>query len=153
MLCFCNSWQSLESLNMSLIVGLAIDYVVHLVEAYHFSKQPTRLGKSHDMLSEVGVSVLSGACTTLGASFFMLLTVLMFFTQFGIFMFCTIGFSLFYSLGFFSTVIAIIGPEGDTGSIVPLYDCIKRRITGRRKTDVDCLKCKGAGFHSPEKPE
>ena len=37
--------------------------------------------------------------------------------QFGIFMFCTIGFSLLFSMGLYVTVMGILGPEGDIGDI------------------------------------
>ena len=144
--------QALESLNLSLVVGLAIDYVVHLAEGYHSSKQQDRLGRLHDMLSEVGVSVISGAFTTLGASFFMLFAVVLFFIKFGLFMFCTIGFSMIYSLGLFSTLLGIMGPERNVGSIMPLVNLIKNALIGRKKTDVDCKTCSGKGFYSPLPP-
>ncbi|XP_071961979.1 protein dispatched homolog 1-like [Antedon mediterranea] len=114
-------WQlgPLESLNLSLVVGLAVDYVVHLAEAYHVSDKRDRRGRTREMLRRVGISVISGATTTLGASFFMLLAKITFFMQFGIFMFCTIGFSMAFSLGLFSTVMALIGPEDDFGSLLP----------------------------------
>jgi hypothetical protein len=61
---------------------------------YHLSLHKDRLNRTRDMLKEMGTSVFSGACTTLGASAFMFFAVLRFFMQFGVFMFCTIGFSL-----------------------------------------------------------
>jgi hypothetical protein len=63
------------------------------------------------MLKEMGTSVFSGACTTLGASAFMFFAVLRFFMQFGVFMFCTIGFSLLFSLGMFTLLMGLCGPE------------------------------------------
>ncbi|XP_046379986.2 protein dispatched homolog 3-like [Haliotis rufescens] len=140
----------LESLNLSLVVGLAVDYVVHLAEGYHLSRHEHRLGRLRDMLETVGISVLSGACTTLGASLFMLFAVILFFMQFGIFMFCTIGFSLFYSLLLFAPLLAICGPQGNFGSLSPVYAWIKDRFRGKKKTDVDCNKCSGQGFHPLE---
>ncbi|XP_070577305.1 protein dispatched homolog 1-like isoform X2 [Ptychodera flava] len=136
----------LESLNLSLIVGLAVDYVVHLAEGYHLSPKEDRLGRLHDMLEHVGVSVVSGATTTLGASMFMLFAQIKFFMQFGIFMFSTIGFSLLFSLGLFTTMLGIMGPQGRTGSLVVIYHW----LIGRNKVDVDCDRCEGKGFHSPK---
>lgn len=140
----------LESLNLTLVVGLAVDYVVHLAEGYHSSQKEDRVGKVQDMLEGVGISVLSGAVTTLGASLFMLFAKILFFMQFGIFMFGTIGFSLFYALGFFSTLLSIVGPINEMGSIDPFLRFLKRLITGRRKGDVDCTTCKGKGFRGSD---
>ena len=111
-----------------LLVGLSVDYVVHLAEGYSRSPRRDRKGRVQDMLREVGISVLSGAITTLGASIFLLAAKILFFVQFGLFMFCTIGFSILFALGFFVTVVAIIGPEGDTGDIYALF----RKCCGKR---------------------
>lgn len=114
-------FQVLESLNMCMVVGLTVDYVVHLAEGYHMSKRVDRKSRVQDMLEVMGISVFSGACTTLGASVFMFFAQIQFIIRFGIFMFCTIGFSLLYSLGLFTTVMGIFGPNGDTGDIKVLY--------------------------------
>ena len=124
--------QLLESLNLVLVVGLAVDYVVHLAEGYSRSSHKDRLGRTKDMLQEVGISVISGAATTLGASIFMLFAVILFFVQFGTFMFCTIGFSVIYAMGLFVTVMGLIGPQNETGSILPVYNWIKGKLCKKR---------------------
>ena len=118
--------QMLESLNLVLVVGLSVDYVVHLAEGYSRSLHTDRLGRLHDMLEEVGISVASGAFTTLGASFFLLFAQILFFTQFGVFMFSTIGLSLLFACIFFSTLMGIIGPQNEVGSLKPLYRAIAK---------------------------
>ena len=120
----------MESLNLTLVVGLAVDYCVHLADGYVRSKKVKRVDRVRDMLRTVGVSVLSGACTTLGASAFMLGSQIMFFFQFGIFMFCTIGFSIFFALGFFTIIVGMIGPEGDRGSLKNCINCFLQRRAG-----------------------
>ena len=127
-------FQLLESLNLVLVVGLAVDYVVHLAEGYSRSSHRNRLGRTKDMLEEVGISVLSGALTTLGASLFLLFAAILFFVQFGTFMFCTIGFSIIYSLGLFVTVMALCGPENDTGSLRAIFNWVSGKCC-RRNAD------------------
>jgi predicted RND superfamily exporter protein len=129
------------------VVGLAVDYVVHLAEGYHMSPHPDRLSRVRDMLEFVGISVISGATSTIGASLFMVGAKIRFFMQFGLFMFSTIGFSLLYSLVLFTTVLGLIGPQGNVGSITPIWRWIVYKVRGRQKTDVDCGKCTGKGFH------
>ncbi|XP_060070535.1 protein dispatched homolog 3-like [Ylistrum balloti] len=138
----------LESLNLSLVVGLSVDYVAHLAEGYHRSIHTDRKHKVRDMLESVAVSISSGAMSTLGASIFMLFAEILFFVQFGIFMFCTIGFSLIYSLGLFSTFLALAGPQGNFGSLVPLWTGIVYFVQGRKSTDEICDQCQGKGFKS-----
>lgn len=50
------SFQVLESLNLVLVVGLAVDYVVHLAEGYSRSEHKDRLGRTRDALQEVSES-------------------------------------------------------------------------------------------------
>ena len=121
----------MESLNLVLIVGLAVDYCVHLAEGYAHSPHHDRESRVRQTLENVGISVLSGAATTLGSSFFLMFAVLVFFFQFGIFMFATIGFSVAFSIVFFMALLAAIGPQGDTGSILPAIKWIKEH----------CCKC------------
>lgn len=119
----------LESLNLVLVVGLSVDYCVHLAEGYSRSKKTDRLGRVQNTLEEVGISVMSGCCTTLGASFFLMLAVIIFFVQFGIFMFLTIGLSILYALVLFMTVLGIIGPQNEFGSLRPIIAKIKAKFT------------------------
>lgn len=102
---------------MCMVVGLTVDYVVHLAEGYHMSKHIDRKSRVQDMLEVMGISVFSGACTTLGASIFMFFAQIQFIIRFGMFMFSTIGFSLLYSLCFFTTIMGIVGPSGDSGDV------------------------------------
>ncbi|KAK3093447.1 hypothetical protein FSP39_015842 [Pinctada imbricata] len=119
----------LVSLNMCLVVGLSVDYVVHLAEGYHLSLHKDRLNRTRDMLEEMGMSVFLGACTTLSASLFMFLSQVQFFLQFGIFLFCTIGFSLFFSLGMFTVLMGIIGPQNEVGDLRVLIRWCKRKCS------------------------
>ena len=139
-----------ESLNLTLVVGLAVDYVVHLAEGYMELKDQDRLTRVRYTLGHVGISVSSGACTTLGASIFMLAAKIIFFSQFGIFIFCTIGLSILYSLILFTTLLALVGPEGETGSLLPAIRKIKNYVRGKTKDHVDCDTCKGKGFHKKD---
>ena len=115
-------------MNLSILVGLAVDYVVHLAEGYHRSPHKDRRARVRDTLEGFGTSVLYGAMTTVGAAFFMIFAKLQFFLQFGTCLMCTIGFSLVYSLLLFTTILAIAGPQQDFGSIVAMYKYVKSKV-------------------------
>ena len=134
------------SMNLSLIVGLSVDYVVHMAEGYHISAHKDRKGRVRDMLEHVGISIVSGACTTLGAAFFMFFAHMQFFLQFATMLFCTIGFSMVFTFGLFTALMVVVGPQGDTGSLMPLVYALSNCITGRSKSDVKCGSCRGKGF-------
>ena len=123
----------MESLNLCLVVSLAVDYVVHLAEGYFYTPFEDRKGRTFKMLEDVAISVFSGAATTLGASFFLLFTVILFYLQFGVFLFCTIGFSILYALGFFSLLMPLIGPQRDFGSLKPFWGWIAKKMRCPKK--------------------
>jgi uncharacterized membrane protein YdfJ with MMPL/SSD domain len=125
---------------MCLLVGLAVDYVVHLAEGYHLSLHKDRLSRTRDMLEEMGTSVFSGACTTLGASSFMFFATLQFFMQFGVFMFCTIGFSLLFSLGLFTLLMGLCGPENNIGCLKTLFAKLTDTCICRKQKE-EKVKC------------
>ncbi|CAD5126777.1 DgyrCDS14822 [Dimorphilus gyrociliatus] len=110
---------------------LAVDYIVHLAEGYSRSVYGSREERVKDMLTQVGISVLPGAIT-LGASFFLLLEDLLFFVEFGAFMFATIGFSILWALGFFSTILAMFGPQNSFGSLKSLNLWIGKKFKGKQ---------------------
>ena len=128
------SFQVLESMNMILVVGLAVDYVVHLAQAYAHSPEDGRRERTQHALEQMGVSVMSGAGTTLGASAFMMLADFVFFHQFGVILFATIGFSFVYSMGLFMTVLAMVGPQGETGSTRTFWLFLVRTYRGTKQT-------------------
>ena len=142
----------LESLNMTLVVGLSVDYVVHLAEGYMEVDGGNRLSRTKHALGHVGISVISGACSTLGAAVFMFAAKIIFFLQFGIFIFCTIGLSTLYSLLFFSTLLTVMGPQGNTGSILPAVRYVKDWLQGKGKYDVGCSQCEGKGYVKTNTP-
>lgn len=119
--------QVLESINLGLVVGLSVDYIVHLAEAYCTSPSLTREGRIKSMLENMAVSVLSGAITTFGAASFMLFAQIKFSFQFGIFVMSTVGVSIMFSLLFFTAFMASWGPQGNTGSIPEMLKFIKVR--------------------------
>ena len=107
----------LESIGLVMVPGLSVDFVAHLAEGYVESSETNRIGRVRDMLGRVAISVVSGAISTLGASVFLFLPTIVFFNKFGIMMFMTIGFSLFWSLVFFPALLASpLGPNGNVGN-------------------------------------
>ena len=120
-------FQVLESINLCMVVGLSVDYIVHLAEAYRMSESTRRLDRVRSMLESIGLSVISGAITTIGAAVFMLFAQIQFFFQFGLFIISTVGISLLFSLFCFTTFMSLVGPQGTSGSITVLCTCMSQK--------------------------
>merc|ERR1711897_79859 len=87
---------------------MGVDYVVHLAHSYEQGDGDTE-SRIRKAFGEMGISVLNGMITSVGASIPLFFCEIQFFLKFGTFLFLTIGFSwLFANFGFMS-VLAQLG--------------------------------------------
>lgn len=95
-----NGWKLgvIEAVIYVMVVGMSVDYVVHLSEAYLASGKEKREDRTRRMLGIVGSAVLSGAISTMVGIFWLLFATIVIFLKFGSFIFfliaCSVGFSL-----------------------------------------------------------
>jgi len=134
-----NGWKLgvLESICFVMVPGMAVDFVAHLAESYVHSHRKKRVERVTDMLVHTGVSVVSGAFSTIIACIFLMFPTIQFFSKFGTFIMMTIVFSLYMSLFFFSSILCYIGPEDDFGSLKPLYEWCQEVCCGKKRQDDD----------------
>ena len=81
----------------------------------------------------MGISIIGGAITTLGAGLFLLFGEIEFFPKMGKLLICTIISSLFWALLLFSAVLMIVGPLGKQGSLIVIFYKIKSLITKKKE--------------------
>ena len=70
-----------EAIAGNMVIGLSIDYTLHLSHAYMHSDDKTRDGKVSHAATTMGVTVLAGAFTTFTSALFMVPCQLTFFSQ------------------------------------------------------------------------
>merc|ERR1719181_664318 len=58
----------LEALVLVMVIGLSVDYVVHMADAYLEAPAADRIGRTQYMMKKMGLAVLNGAATTIGAA-------------------------------------------------------------------------------------
>merc|ERR1739845_60277 len=75
----------IESICITIIVGLSVDFVLHLAHSYVETSEGTRYERVSMAILDVGISVFSAAITTLGAGLLLLFTTVLFFVKFGLF--------------------------------------------------------------------
>jgi len=61
-------------------------------------------------LKEIGISIISGAITTLGSGIFLFFAIISIFNKFAVLIVATILFSLGFSLIFFAALMHAVGP-------------------------------------------
>jgi len=117
-----------EAIAGNIVIGLSIDYTLHLSHSYVHASVVTREEKTRHAATTMGVTVVAGAMTTFCSALFMLPCQLTFFTDMCTLIGGTVMFSIIFALFFFMPLMALIGPE-DTQPSLASY--IARLRTGR----------------------
>eukprot|EP01083_Nonionella_stella_P145858 457967_1 len=119
----------IESIVFVLVVGMSVDFVVHLTEAYLHSNQFhfESVDKARSMLGIVGGSILSGALSTMIGVAWLILAQIGLLNKFGIIILFLITTSLLFAICAFATAVSIFGPNGEKGNVaLALSRCYKR---------------------------
>ncbi|EGD75300.1 hypothetical protein PTSG_06952 [Salpingoeca rosetta] len=111
----------IESVCLTILVGLSVDYVIHLANAYRESHEVTRFSRVRDALVMMGISVLSASITTFLAGFVLFFGYITFFFKFGVFIALTIFFAAIWAFGFFMSLAAIAGNKEYVDDFVRLW--------------------------------
>mmetsp|Transcript_17512 Transcript_17512/g.37476 ORF Transcript_17512/g.37476 Transcript_17512/m.37476 type:complete len:1227 (-) Transcript_17512:202-3882(-) len=123
-----------ECIFLIAVVGLSVDYTVHLLHVYHHCPHSTRVARSREALAEMGVSVINSAATTLLAASILFGCGFYFFFQFGAFIFFVIGFSIVMSITLLIPLLSTLGPQNTQGNL-PEVLCCKHREKKQKGQD------------------
>ena len=116
--CFCGlvlfvyqiKFGPVESLGVSIFVGLSANYLLHVAHTWHQSKIHERNVKMQRTLFVVGSPILWSAISTVGGSLFLFACRTWLLTELGILICTIIALSLMCSLGFLLALLGSIGP-------------------------------------------
>lgn len=127
-----------ESIVAIMIVGLSVDYAIHLGHMYTYAGEKegieSRIDRFHYAVLTIGPTVLAGATTTLIAGVFLFGAQITFFTKMGVLLTLTVCCSLFFSLFFLMACVAWFGPEGTTGNVSAIVKKCRNKDTS---TEID----------------
>lgn len=130
-----------ESIGTILVIGFSVDYVVHLASHYVHSATPTRFTRTAESIGEMGISIFSGALTTIGSACFLYGGQMIFFQKFAYIITTTCAIALTFSLVYFIALLHAFGPEGNFGRL-NFRACKKKKETGALPGSPDKKKDK-----------
>lgn len=107
----------LESVTISVAVGLSVDFAVHYGVAYRLAPEPDREGKVVFSLSRMGSAIAMAALTTFVAGAMMMPSTVLAYTQLGTFMMLIMCISWAFATFFFQCMCRCVGPQGNCGQI------------------------------------
>jgi predicted RND superfamily exporter protein len=118
-----------ECIFLIAVVGLSVDYTVHLLHSYKLASG-SRLDRSRIALTEMGISVVNSSLTTLLASVVLFGCGFFFFFQFGAFIFFVIGYSIVMSITLLIPLLMLIGPGENQGDIKKYFTKCTEKVPG-----------------------
>ena len=128
----------LESVTLSLGVGLSIDFSIHYGMAYRMSKENKRHLRVEASLRTVGAAVTMAALTTFLAGSAVMPSKIISYTQLGTFLMLVMFFSWTFSTFFFQSLCAVLGPQGNCGQIPFPRTSKQDRISTDRSSNNGC---------------
>jgi len=99
-----------ESLGVSIFVGLTANYLLHIAHSYHNSNIKERNVKIQRAVFITGSPILWSAISTIGGSMFLFACRTWLLTELGILICTIIALSLIFSVGFLLALLAYAGP-------------------------------------------
>ena len=116
----------IESITVSLAVGLSIDFTIHYGVAYRLSKENLAKCRVKDAFHRVGGAVAMAALTTFMAGASVMPSRVLPYIKLGIFLMLCMTFSWTYATFFFQSLCRAAGPRGNFCQLG--YTCQKREV-------------------------
>ncbi|XP_076048316.1 protein dispatched homolog 1-like [Oratosquilla oratoria] len=114
----------LESITVSVAIGLAVDFTLHYGVTYRLSPEPDRESSVIWAVARMGSPVFMAATTTVVAGAFMLPSQVLAYIQIGTFIVVIMTASYLYSTLFFLSLLRLFGPEAGCGQLqYPRFNC------------------------------
>jgi hypothetical protein len=109
----------IEAVGISVATGMSVDYVLHLSHAYNHQPAGLAPDRVRGALQEMGVSILSGCCTTWIACIALYCCEFSWFKLFGCFVTMVIWSSFFVTMTGVTAVLSLYGPTSlEDGKII-----------------------------------
>jgi multidrug efflux pump subunit AcrB len=139
-----------ESILVVIIVGFSCDFSIHMADSYIEHEEAGRFEKVKASLGVTGVSIISGSLSTLLATAPMLAANIVFFSRFGQIMFITMALSTVFTLGPFSCILMMFGPQGHQGMISNFYGPLLRSAFENLEVKESVLRRQSMATHATE---
>jgi predicted RND superfamily exporter protein len=131
------SLDVIESICITILVGVSVDFIVHFAHAYSESESRKRSDKARVAWTHLGISVVFGGTTTLLATLPLFFTVFEFFSKFGTFLFCAILLALYFSHFPFLVMLTMVGPESKQYKPTFWFGKLRKKWEERKANKAD----------------
>ena len=130
-----------EAVSITILVGMSVDFILHLAEAFTKSPFHARGDRGEDAVARLGAAVSAAGITTFIAVIPMLGCTIQIMYKFGVIIPVCIVLSLFYSLHMFVPLIMQFGPQGSDMGFLRGLPSVVFRTPARRFSFLFAAGC------------
>jgi len=112
------SFGAVEAVGLVIFVGLNVDYVLHVAEAFQGSAADEPYARVQDALWRTGGALTAAATTNVLAAAPVIFCLIQMLVKFGCSLILNTVMSLLFSLGFFAALLLVAGPSKECGRCV-----------------------------------
>jgi hypothetical protein len=113
---------AVEAISVQIVVGMSVDYLLHLGHSYTTSSFYSRFGRSRHAFLEIGAPVVSASATTAVSSFVLMFTTVQVLATVGKIIFFMTVVAILESLFLFIPLLMWLGPTGPKTVEDPEYE-------------------------------
>ena len=117
----------IESVTLTMSVGLSIDFCIHYGMGYRLSELKDRQLRVQDAFEKVGSAIFMAAATTFIAGACIMPSIILFNIQLGTFLMLVMSMSWLFATFFFQSLCYILGPQGDFAQIRSQLEILRER--------------------------
>jgi 5-methyltetrahydrofolate--homocysteine methyltransferase len=103
---------AVEAISVQIVVGMSVDYLLHLDHSYTTSSFYSRFGRSRHAFLEIGAPVVSASATTAVSNFVLMFTTVQVLATVGKIIFFMTVVAILESLFLFIPLLMWLGPTG-----------------------------------------
>ncbi|GMH36912.1 hypothetical protein BSKO_04785 [Bryopsis sp. KO-2023] len=106
-------WEmgAIEAISVTILVGLSVDFALHISEAYLKSSADARRLRATEAIQRLGAPIFGAAITTILACLPLMMATILILKFFGIVVASSIALSILYGLGFLCPLLMLVGPD------------------------------------------
>ena len=126
-----------ESVTLTMSVGLSIDFCIHYGMGYRLSELKDRKLRVQDSFEKVGSAIFIAAATTFIAGACIMPSIILFYVQLGTFLMLVMAMSWLFATYFFQSLCYVLGPQGNCAQIPSPFKFLCRRRDSANRPQVE----------------
>ena len=126
-----------ESVTLTMSVGLSIDFCIHYGMGYRLSEFKDRHLRVQDSFEKVGAAIFMAAATTFIAGACIMPSIILFYVQLGTFLMLVMAMSWLFATFFFQSLCYVLGPQGNFAQIPSPLKFLCRKPDNTNRPQVE----------------